>query len=485
MAGLKPDAQYHHFDLGDVIAEDSNRYQVAWKEMLTDFENGKLHPPPIKKFPLSGIVDAFRYLAQARHIGKVVVMHDLRDKIDVKVNQHSGIVADASYMITGGFGGLGQLAAQWLIEQGARSLIFVGRRDAPDAVQKTMNQYETQGIVCHTIIVNISDPTAVTSMFSDIAITLPPLKGIIHAAGMIDDGAINQLNRQRFKKVMAPKVQGAWNLHEASKSLDLDFFVMYSSISSLLGTPGQGNYAAANMFMDSLAHYRHALGLPAISINWGAWERVGMAAKLSDAVMRQRELRGALSIDPESGMEILARLLTLDTPQMAVCHVRWPDYVNKLPAKKDFPFYDIIRTGKESKPASLKSEKSQRKTTASDLLSQCADAAIETHPDIVQNFLKDWVKRLLGISSEQLQDTSMSLMTLGLDSLTAIELKNRLDKALKRSLPPAIIFEHNSIESLTGYLLPIIDEQLARIKIKTLTSDTTRVSNVEFESICL
>jgi NAD(P)-dependent dehydrogenase (short-subunit alcohol dehydrogenase family)/acyl carrier protein len=388
-------------------------------------------------------------------------------------------------MITGGFGGLGQLVAQWLIGQGARNLILIGRSAPSNDVQERINQYEAQGVACKTIVDDISDPIAVTSIFASITATLPPLKGIIHAAGMIHDGAISQLDRQRFIEVLAPKVEESWNLHENSKVLNLDFFVMFSSISSLIGTSGQGNYAAANMFMDSLAHYRHALGLPAISINWGAWDQVGMAAKLSGAVRRQRGLRGSLSIDPDMGMEVFAQVLTMGIPQMAVYNVRWSDYFNNLPVKKDFPFYDIVRAGREPKPAALKSEKSHRKNSSTDLLSQCADASSDTHPVIVRNFLKDWVKRLLGIPSEQLQDTSASLVELGLDSLTAIELKNRLDKALKRSLPPAIIFEHNTIESLTGFLLPLIDEQLARTKIKSLTSVAIHSSDEGYQSICL
>ena len=161
--------------------------------------------------------------------------------------------------------------------------------------------------------------------------SLPPLKGVIHAAGLLDDGLVQNLTWQRFTKVMAPKVQGTWNLHQLTKDLPLDFFVCFSSMAAILGAPGQANYSAANSFMDALVHYRRGLGLPGLSINWGGWGAVGMTARLDTVNQKRLESSGVTLIETERGMQALESLLSESLSQVAVLPVNWSKFLKALP----------------------------------------------------------------------------------------------------------------------------------------------------------
>ncbi len=173
--------------------------------------------------------------------------------------------------------------AQWLADRGARHLVLVGRSEPSEEARSQLEDLETAGV-------QVVDPQAATSAtraggracLSDIRGELPPLRGIFHLAGVLDDGVLREQTRERFDRVMAAKVHGAWNLHELTRDDRLDLFVLFSSAAALLGSPGQGNYAAANAFLDALAHHRRWEKLPALSVNWGSWAEVGMAARLSE-----------------------------------------------------------------------------------------------------------------------------------------------------------------------------------------------------------
>ncbi len=161
-----------------------------------------------------------------------------------------------------------------MVAQGAKNLVLTGRRGIAGTAQKTINQLEQAGAKVLVVTADVSNSEDVAQVLEGIKTNYPPLRGIFHAAGVLDDGVLMQQNWSRFAKVLAPKVQGAWNLHALTQDLPLDFFVCFSSVASLLGSPSQGNYAAANAFMDALVHYRRNLGLPGLSINWGPWAEV-------------------------------------------------------------------------------------------------------------------------------------------------------------------------------------------------------------------
>lgn len=183
-----------------------------------------------------------------------------------------------SYLITGGFGGLGLEVAKWLVAQGAKHLALAGRRGTPENAHAALAHLRRAGAEVLELKADISQSDQVEHLFAQIEQTMPALRGIFHAAGVLQNSLLLQLTSERLRAVMAPKVRGAWNLHLMSLGKPLDFFVLFSSVIALLGSPGQGNYAAANSFLDALAWYRECIGLPALSINWGPWSEVGMVA---------------------------------------------------------------------------------------------------------------------------------------------------------------------------------------------------------------
>ncbi|HEY9226744.1 MAG TPA: SDR family NAD(P)-dependent oxidoreductase, partial [Gemmatimonadaceae bacterium] len=269
VAAEYPGIGYSALYLGEVTAADPQYIRNMLLELLQDFESGTLTPLPVHAFPLEKAVDAFRFMAQAKHTGKVVL------------TQHHGsqVRADATYLVTGGLGGLGLLVARSLAADGARHLVLMGRRAPSATAQATIDQLVASGVQVVVATADVAQAADVQRVIAQIATTLPPLRGIVHAAGVVEDAMLADQDAGRFSRVLAPKVAGTWNLHTLTREFPLDFFVLFSSGAALLGSPGQGNYAAANLFLDALAHQRHAHGLPALSINWGSWAEVGMAAE--------------------------------------------------------------------------------------------------------------------------------------------------------------------------------------------------------------
>ncbi len=252
---------------------------------------------------------AFR--GESRYVARLVQQVQTKTALPVTFRE------DATYLITGGLGKLGLLVAEWLVKQGAKHLVLVGR-SAPKAITELqLNKLEEAGAQIKVIQADIAVADSVTVLLSEIQQSLPPLRGIIHAAGVLDDGVLLQQTWDRFAKVMAPKVSGAWHLHQLTQHLSLDFFVLFSTAASLLGSACQANHAAANSFLDALAHYRHSLGLPAVTINWGPWSQQGAAREA------QFKTKGLEAFNPQQGLQILDYVLTQATPQVGAIKINW------------------------------------------------------------------------------------------------------------------------------------------------------------------
>jgi acyl carrier protein len=272
-------------------------------------------------------------------------------------------------------------------------------------------------------------------VFDTIDATLPPLQGIIHAAGVIDDGIIQQQNQQRFEQVMRPKVQGAWNLHMLTKDRPLDFFVLFSSGASLLGSAGQANYTAANTFLDVLAHWRKAQGLPALSINWGPWTK-GLA--MQDQVAQRWSKKGITPITPAQGGQILELLLLHSTVQVGVLPINWSQYLN---GSTPSPFFTAFRPASDEQSQPQQSEFQQQLKEATD-----------PHA-LLQEHISRQVALVLRIDAAKSIDPELGFFEMGMDSLISVELRNRLQTSLGRPLPSTAAFDYPTIKSLTEFLL--------------------------------
>lgn len=353
------------------------------------------------------------------------------------------VKADATYLITGGLGALGLQVAHSLIDQGARYLVLSGRRGAAGK-EDAIEALEARGAQVIAAQADVSVAADVTQMLAQIADTCPPLQGVIHAAGVLDDGVLRQQTAERFTKVLAPKVQGAWHLHEQTRDLDLTFFVCFSSVASLLGSPGQGNYAAGNAFMDALVHYRRVLGLPGQSINWGPWAEAGMAA--DDMILGRLANLGIGAIAGHEGLHIFQALLHANgerTPQVGVVPIDWVKLYQNFPGAKA-PFFGQLTQDLVIEQDSL--------------VDELRDLTPEERRTRLTNFLRDQLAQVLGFANAEKINLRQRLFDLGLDSLMAVELKNRLEAGLELAIAPTLMFDYPTVEALVNYL----SEEMAR-----------------------
>ncbi len=255
--------------------------------------------------------------------------------------------ADGTYLITGGLGGLGLATAKWMAQRGARHLVLLGRSKPTPWATGIVHQLQHEGIEVIIEHADVSDTTQLKNVFKKIELNMPTLRGVIHAAGLLDDGSLLNLDRKRMHNVMASKVEGTWNLHAATLNCPLDFFVLFSSAVSVLGSPGQANYAAASVYLDAMAYFRRNLGLPAISINWGPWAEVGLAAEATEKLEEQNASTQHIikMIKIEKGLEILEQLLNEPTPQVVVLPFDLKNLLELYPAAAGMPFFTEVGGG--------------------------------------------------------------------------------------------------------------------------------------------
>ena len=349
-----------------------------------------------------------------------------------------------SYLITGGLGGLGLLVAQWLARRGAPCLVLVGRHAPQQPAREIIQELERAGTHLVVRSGDVSQAADVTRLIGEIDQTLPPLRGIIHAAGALDDGVLLLQDWARFASVFAPKVEGAWQLHTATQNHALDFFVMFSSITSLLGIPGQANYAAANAFLDALAQHRRATGQPALSINWGGWAEVGLAVQ---AGRRSRlALRGLEALSPAQGLEALDYLLRRDLPQTAVVNIHWPTYFKQLPTGQPSAFLSDLA------PAASAVAPSAPTPGRSDILRQLENTAPADRVEALIAYVRQQVAGILRFDTVDAIEPQQGFFRLGMDSLMAVELRNRLQADIGRPLPPTLTFDYPTVNGLARYL---------------------------------
>jgi acyl transferase domain-containing protein/NADPH:quinone reductase-like Zn-dependent oxidoreductase/NAD(P)-dependent dehydrogenase (short-subunit alcohol dehydrogenase family)/acyl carrier protein len=454
-AALRPDCSYYAYDLGDEAFADSSLLPAMFTELLAAFSRRELTPLPVTVFSEAQVVDAFRFMAQAKHIGKIVVT-----KSNLGPATHAlpieGLRADFTYLITGGFRGLGLETARWMIREGARKLVLVGRCAPDPDTEAILHELTLEGAQIAVETCDVSQADQVDKMLGRVSESMPPLRGIIHAAGVLDDGTIEQQTWSRFERVSAPKVLGAWNLHQRTLSLELDFFVLFSAAATLIGSPGQGNYAAANAFMDALAHHRRSRGLAALSINWGAWSGTGMASRLTARDTQRWISRGLRPIGLAEGMSKLGQLLFCSRAQIVALPVDWSRMFADPGSRK--PPSLLLEVISESRgEATQAGAPSNRDSVLARLAAEPATRRLA----ILQEHVQSLASRALGRTGNRSLDPRRPLHELGLDSLLSVELRNALASSLDYSLPATLLFDYPTVESLTRHLAKELSLELA------------------------
>ncbi|MDM0053601.1 type I polyketide synthase [Variovorax sp. J22R115] len=346
--------------------------------------------------------------------------------------------ADASYLITGGLGGLGLLTARWMAKHGARTLVLAGRSVGGDDAQRTIRELGAAGVRVIARQADVSRADEVRQLLEHIAAQLPPLRGVIHAAGVLDDGTLRQLDGSRFARVLRPKAGGAWHLHRLTAALELDCFVLYSSFTSVLGTPGQATHAAACAFLDALALHRRALGLPALSLDWGAWSGVGAAARQD--VEERLKARGADALTPAQGFAALERIWHAASGQIAVAAVHWERLVAPWLRRP------LLAELAPAAPCRVDAE------ADTDLPAQLRAASPRRRRALLADHVRAETARVLGLAGGEAIEPGQGFFELGMDSLTSVELRNRLAASLRCALPATIAFDHPNVEALADFV---------------------------------
>jgi acyl transferase domain-containing protein/NADPH:quinone reductase-like Zn-dependent oxidoreductase/acyl carrier protein len=399
-----------------------------------------IRPLPYRVFPVSRVQEAFRWVAQAKHIGKVVLsFQDPMARPTAPAEETIHFRADATYLITGGLGGFGLATAQWLAERGARHLALLGRSGAASTdAQAAVEALRQAGVQVHVAAVDVANPQALQKVLTDIRRALPPLRGVMHAAMVLDDGRLQQLDAERLHKVLAPKVAGAWNLHRLTADDPLDFLVLFSSVAAVFGNWGQGNYAAANSFLDTLARHRRALGRPALSVSWTAVADVGYVARHAEVREHLNRL-GFSGLPSRELLKILGVLLQEGAVQTAVMRLDNLQFGTQLLGALSPRFSQLART--------LTSSAASPSGRSASLLELLRTAHGPERTELLRTCLCEQIGKALGIAPGSI-DVDQPLTSLGLESLMALELGTRLKKELGIEIPTMKLLRGVTLNSL-------------------------------------
>jgi acyl transferase domain-containing protein/NADPH-dependent curcumin reductase CurA/acyl carrier protein len=445
MAKSHPGVVYRWLDLFDLVDTDRPHVSKVLSEVVGMFERGELEHLPTTSWPMNRGAEAFRFMSKARHVGKIVLTRP-------------GVDPEGTALITGGTGALGAAVARHLVKRhGVRSLLLTSRRGAEaQGAADLVAELEDAGADVSVVACDVADRAALAQVVAQTRRAERPLRSVIHTAGVVDDGAVSSMTPERIENVLAPKAIGAWNLHELTCDLDLSAFVLFSSAAGASGTPGQANYAAANVFLDALAAHRRALGLPSKSLAWGLWEEPsGTTVGLSDGDRLRLRRSGFVPLSTTDALELFDAAVHHDRAQL-------------LPIGLDLA---ALRNAAQSpglsllwrRLAGIVSEAGRGaavrgpRLTREELLEGLAEIeGLERHRKLVA-VLQAEVAAVLGHSEADTVETERAFKDLGFDSLTAVELRNRLNVMTGLRLPPTLVFDHPTVDALSHE----IDRQLS------------------------
>ncbi|TWT98712.1 type I polyketide synthase [Neorhodopirellula pilleata] len=478
---------YHAIDLDRILRQRPQEIVRLYDEMMPLFEQKVYQPTPLTCFPAESVIDAFRYMSTRKNIGKVVVSMPVtqskpssvttksltpssngkpasngkpsvngRHVSEPALNPNSvgdigsGLTSAAgTILITGGLGALGRQVCRYAVREGAKHVAILTRREPPsdDAM---LNELRGEGVSIAILRGDVCDRRSLTNGLSLLPESFPPIRGVFHAAGVLRDGLMLRMDLDQLDQAMAPKTQGTWNLHRVLTG-PLDFFVLFSSVAGVIGSPGQANYAAGNAFLDGVVRYRRRRGLPATSIAWGPWDSEGMAA--DPDIRRQLGERGMTPIAPEVGIGLLDRILRKDlsakhendpetsSTSFAIVDADWRRVVASLPDGGS----SLFRNYQSSSGASGNQSASSGRDEA--LYQRLKSADRKTRLVELQSIIQANLGDVMGIDADSIE-VDQPLVSLGLDSLMGMELRSKLESKLGVGIPMSALFDEPSVMSL-------------------------------------
>lgn len=443
--GLQPfgnNLSYFGVDIDRLFKQKEQFSGELFQEAIDFFVDNKFRVHPTKVFPVSKIREAFQYMAGARHTGKIII--SMEGEVEVAPPMEILFKEDASYLLTGGCSGFGLAVADWMTQKGAKHLVLMSRsgpktEDEENIIAK-MRERDVNVMIALGDVANKKDVDRILKEVSD---KMPPLKGIQHAAMVLDDGSIPEIDHERYLKVFVPKSIGCWNLHEASLDLDLDHFVLYSSISSIYGNPGQVSYVAGNSFLESFAHFRRSMGMTAMTINWGVLGDVGFVAR-SGNVGGLLYKQGWKTFTLKQSTDILEQMLLTNPVQRVATDSDWEEVGNFYPHSCNTSRFGHLIREKELSAVSA--------SGSGDLSAVLSDLGKEEQTDILCSHLRDTFARVLGLAAEKIDPTE-AVTKYGLDSLMANQIRNWIQSSLALDYSMMRIMKGPTLEEMTDQIL--------------------------------
>ena len=438
---LRNNISYFVVDLAQHLQDRPDYVEGMFAELAKRFDCGEYSPLEHTVFPITEAAQAFRFMAQGKHIGKNVLSFDCDSIFVAPCTQEGNLFkTDVTYLITGGMSGFGFELAKWMVRNGACHLALVSRSGARD--QSVLEDIEylrsigKQVMDCRADVTSLQD---VKRIMGEISSDLPPIKGIIHGAMVIDDQFMNEMDEECFNKVLYPKMLGAWNFHQVTKDIELDHFIQFSSFSAVIGAVKQANYNAGNAFLDALSHYRHARGLPSLTINWGALIGAGFVERnqKTAAYLNKLGMKPYKMLDTQ---HVMSLLLPKSNAQVVASVVDWAQLVKLSPALSVAPLYSKVV------------QKISERGSGGSVRPQVLAAQGEERLRILEEFIAGQVANVFGTEVAKV-DRDTALTNIGLDSLMAIELMNRMESELGINLPMGSVLNGPNIRELAGNIL--------------------------------
>lgn len=448
--GLRPfrnNLSYFGIDVDQLMVNEPDLAQRLFAEVLALFRDRVLRPLPFRAFDADNVVDAFRYMQQSRHIGKLVVTYrnSLAEASEARAAAAARLelAADATWLITGGLSGFGLRTAEWLAERGARHLVLVGRR-GPESLEtrSALARLERQGVKVLARARDATDRVALSSLLEEIALDLPPLRGVVHAAMVVDDGLVHDMSAEQIRRVLAPKIAGAYLLHELTRDLPIEYFVMYSSATALFGNPGQANYVAANCALGALTRMRRAAGLPATCIHWGAIGDVGFLARNQKLKEALQSRMGGAALGSATALAALEAMLLTDSSDLGVLEFQWRAVARSLPGAGSPKFSELAREG---------GGETAEEGGGLDWRQLIAELPPEEFDKRLVELLKAEIGEILRTGADKIDET-LSLHDMGMDSLMGVELAVALENRFGVRPPVLLLSEAPTVAKMGAWL---------------------------------
>jgi acyl transferase domain-containing protein/NADPH:quinone reductase-like Zn-dependent oxidoreductase/NAD(P)-dependent dehydrogenase (short-subunit alcohol dehydrogenase family) len=464
---IRPDVRYERVHLRAALAAAAPEIRETIDSVLADAERGSARPLPWAQFPLEEPAEAFRFMATGQQTGRVLLTASKASLDDTCRKEFQGFKRDGAYVVTGAFAGLGLLVVEWLAQQGAGCVLALGRNTPSAEALAVFERLRTEG----TAVIDVRCDVSQYAPLCEALQAIPKgfvLRGVFHSAGALDDAGITQQTAARFRTVLSAKVAGGVNLHRLTLSAKLDCFVLFASAAGVLGGRGQSNHAAANAYLDGLAHYRReSLGLTALSIDWGAWSGAGAAVR--HGVVARSEEMGAAAIAPADGLALLRRLIEEDCTQMMVSKVDWRKWMasakGQIVPNRDLLSHVLAKHEEKANVAtkitgsrqaesagSVKSSEPKDGSMQESWLARLRTAAEARQRSMLDVRVEERVRAALSLPVSQSLDAARPLQEYGLDSLLSIELRNALSTDLETKLPATVLFDYPTLGSLTDWL---------------------------------